>query len=66
MAAERLHQQRDASLGLDDSIEHDVIQVRSMIAAVAAGHVHDVRVGLLSPVVPPIDVDAGTVQMSQG
>ena len=47
IATERFHQQRNASLMFHHQVQHDLVEVRAMIAAIAAGDVNDV--GLRAP-----------------
>jgi hypothetical protein len=66
MAPAGLHQDRHASLGLDHQLQHHWIQVRPMLAAVAAGAVHNRRLGLLLPVITAVDVNARALEMHKG
>jgi hypothetical protein len=65
MATERL-QQRDASLMLHPQVQPDVVEVRAVISALAAGDVTDVGVRLLPTKVAAIDVNAGAIEMDNG
>src|SRR5215813_5175106 len=66
IATERLHQQRDASLMLHHQVQHDLIEIRAMIPAIAASNVNDVGVRLLPTIVAAIDVKAGAIEMGKG
>jgi hypothetical protein len=61
-----LHQDRNASLVLDHQLQHPVIQVRPMIAAVAAGDVKNRRLGLLLTVITAVDVNARAIERHNG
>jgi hypothetical protein len=41
IATEGLHQQRDTSLMLHDEIQHDLIEIRPVVAAIARSETHD-------------------------
>ena len=62
IAAERLHEDGDPGLVLDDQISHHLVQVGPMIPAVTPGDVHDLRIGLLVAVVAPIDMETGAIE----
>ena len=66
MATEGWHQDRNTSLMLDHQLQHHVVEVRPMIAAVASGHVNDLRLGLLLTVILSIDVNARALEMGKG
>ena len=65
VATERLHQEGDPCLMLDDQLQHDLIEVRPMISAVPAGDVHDLLLQLLITVVASIDMKTCTVEMGK-
>jgi hypothetical protein len=66
MATEGWHQDRNASLVLDHELQHHLMQVRPMISAVAAGDVHNLRLGLLPTVITAVDVNARAIERHKG
>src|SRR6516162_11481004 len=65
IATEGLHQDRNARLVLDNQLPHDLVQVWPMVAAIPAGDMYDVVLGLLVAVIAPIDMKAGAIQMGK-
>ena len=66
VATEGLHQDGNASLVLDNEIEHDLVEIRAMVPAVALGDVDDLLVGRLRAVITAIDMETGTIEMGKG
>jgi hypothetical protein len=50
---------------LDNPLQHDWIEVRPMIPAIAAGQMYDLRVGFFCAVRAAIDMEAGRVEMGK-
>ena len=65
-ATARLQQPWHASLMLHHHVQQDLMQVGSMLAAVATGAVHAVGVRLRGTVVAAIDVETRALAMGQG
>jgi hypothetical protein len=65
MPIEGLHQHRNAGVVFDHSVQHHLVEIRALIATIAAGEVHDGRLGLLVTVVAPIDMKARTIEMGK-
>ncbi len=65
MATEGLPQQGNARLVCDNQRQHDLLEVRAMIAPLALGDVHDRSRRLLITGVAPIDMKARTVEMGK-
>jgi len=65
VATKRLHQDGNSGLVLDHQVEPHVVQVGSMISAVTAGEVNDLRFGRLVALVAAIDMEAGAIQMGE-
>jgi hypothetical protein len=63
IADERFHEHRDPGLVLDKQVQHDLLEVGTMILAVAPGDVNDLCHRFLGTVVTAIDVESRTVQM---
>jgi hypothetical protein len=63
IAAKRLHQQRDARLLLHHQGQHDLVEVRAMIPARAAGEGHDVGVRRRPTLIAASDMTAGAIEM---
>ena len=66
IATERLHEYRKARLGLDDQFQHDVVEVRAMIATIALGQVNDLFRGWLVAVIAPIDMKTRPLKVHIG
>jgi hypothetical protein len=66
VASEGLHQHGNAGLVLNNEIEHDLVQVRAMIPAIALSDVDDLLVGRLRAVITAIDMETGTIEMRKG
>ena len=66
IATERFHQHRNAGLVFDDQIQHHLVEVGPMIAAIAPGDVNDLFGGLLVTVIAAIDMEAGAIEMGEG
>ena len=66
VATEGLHQEGNARLGLDNEVEHDLVEVRAMIPAVALGDVDDLLIGRRRAVRAAIDMETGTIEMGKG
>src|SRR6266496_4042968 len=66
IAAERLHQHGNACLVLDNQRQHDLVEVRAMIATIALGDVHNLFCGLLVAVIATIDMKARRVEVRRG
>ena len=58
VATERLQQQGNAGLVLDNSCQQDLVQIGALRPTIAAGHGHDRRVRGRVAVIAAIDVDA--------
>jgi len=63
IATERLHQHGNARLVLDNQLQHDLVEVRAMIATITFRDVHDVLRGRLITVIAPINMKARTVEV---
>jgi hypothetical protein len=66
VAAERLHQARDTRLVLHAQRSHHLVEVRPMIAAVAARAVKDMCVGSRVAVVAAITRDTRAIEVGKG
>jgi hypothetical protein len=66
MAAERRHQHGKACWVRDPQRQHDVVEVRAMIATRARGAVHHGCCGLLVAVIATIDMNARRVEVRRG
>jgi hypothetical protein len=66
IATEGLHQHGNPRLVFHNQVEHHVVEVGPMIAAVASRDMNDLFIRLLAPVVAPIDMEAGAIEMGQG
>src|SRR5512132_773706 len=66
IAAEGLHEQRNTSLVLHNEVQHDLVEVWTMIAAVATRDVNHLCIRLLSTVVAAIDMETGAIEMGKG
>ena len=66
VATEGLPEHGDAGLVLHNEVEHDLVQVRAMIPAVASRDVDDLFVGRRRAVITAIDMKTGTIEMSKG
>jgi hypothetical protein len=66
IATEGLHQHGNPRLVFHNQVEHHVVEVGPMIAAVASRDMNDLFIRLLATVVAPIDMEAGAIQMGQG
>ena len=64
-ATQRFPQERNASLVLDDQLQHDLIQIGPMIPAVALGDVHNLGVRGRIAVLATITMKARTVEMGK-
>ena len=65
LATQRFHQERHASLGLDDQLQHDLMQIGPMIPAGALGDVHHLGVRGRIAVRATLNMQARTVEMGQ-
>jgi hypothetical protein len=63
VATKRFHQDGDTCLMLDAQLQHDLVEVRSMIPTVTAGDVYDLVRGLIVAVVTLIDMNTGAIAM---
>jgi hypothetical protein len=61
-----LHEQRNPRLVLHNEVEHDLVKVRTMLAAVTPGDMNHLGLRLLSTVVAPINMEAGALEMHKG
>jgi hypothetical protein len=52
-------------LVFNDHLQHDVVEIRAMISAIALGDVHDVLRGLIVAVIATIDMAPGAIEMRQ-
>ena len=65
VATEWFHQHGDTRLMLHNQRSHDLVEVRAMIPAIAAGDVHDLFHGLFVAIVAPIDMKARALEMGK-
>ena len=63
IATERLHQHGNPRLVFNDQLQHDLVEIRAMISAIALGDVHDVLRGLIVAVIATIDMETGAIEM---
>jgi DDE superfamily endonuclease len=66
VTTERLHEERNTSLVLDDQLQHHLVQVRPMIPTIAVGNVHDLVVGGLIAVITAINMETGAIEVREG
>jgi hypothetical protein len=66
VATEGVHQHGKAGRVLNNEVEHDLVEVRAMIPAVALGDVDDLLVGRRRAVIPAINMETGTIEMGKG
>jgi hypothetical protein len=66
MAAEGLHEHGNPGLRLDDQLQHDVIEVRALVATLPLGDVHDVLRGQCVAVRTTITMQTRTVEVQRG
>jgi hypothetical protein len=66
ITTERLHQHGNAGLVLDDQLQHDLVEVGTMISTIALGDVHDLLRRWLVTVIAPIDMKARAVEVHIG
>jgi hypothetical protein len=50
-------------LVFNDQLQHDLVEIRAMISAIALGDVHDVLRGLIVAVIATIDMETGAIEM---
>ena len=66
MAAERLHQHGNACVVLDHQRQHDLVEVRALVATRALGDVHNWFCGRLVAVRATLDMHARRVEVRSG
>ena len=66
IATERSQQYGNARLVFDPQVEHHLVEIRAVIAAIAPGHMNALVSRVFGAVVAPIDMKAGTSERGAG